>query len=120
MNRTIRRGDIWLVDFDPAQGTEVTKTRPAIVVSTNASNRVTSALGRGQVVVVPMTSNVSKVFDFQLLVDKTEANGLSTASKAQCEQIRSVSITQFQRQLGTLSQGQTLALNDRLRLHLGV
>ncbi len=76
--------------------------------------------GAERAVVVPMTSNVSKVFDFQLLVDKTEGNGLATASKAQCEQIRSVSITRFQRQLGTLSQGLTLALNDRLRLHLGV
>jgi len=48
-----KRGEVWWVCFDPTQGTEVSKQRPAIVVSNNNSNK---HLDRCQV--VPLTSNV--------------------------------------------------------------
>ena len=48
---TIRRGDIWWVDFDPTQGSEIRKTRPAVVVTADALNRA-----RRTVVVVPLST----------------------------------------------------------------
>jgi mRNA interferase MazF len=33
------RGDVWWVDFDPSLGSEIRKTRPAVIVSNDASNR---------------------------------------------------------------------------------
>jgi mRNA-degrading endonuclease toxin of MazEF toxin-antitoxin module len=47
----VRRGEIWWVNFDPTQGSEIRKTRPAIVVTANAVNRA-----RRTVVVVPLST----------------------------------------------------------------
>lgn len=48
---TIVRGDIWWVSLDPAQGSEIKKTRPCIVLSHSTVNRL-----RRTVVVVPLSS----------------------------------------------------------------
>lgn len=86
----MRRGDIYLVDLDPARPGEANKTRPAVVVSNNSMNTATSIRGRGSVVVVPLTSNVAKVWDFQTFLPATET-GTDRDSKAQPGQVRSIS-----------------------------
>lgn len=53
------------------------------------ANATAERLARGVVTVVPVTSNISRVFPFQTLLP-AEATGLRVASKAQAEQIRSV------------------------------
>ncbi len=52
MSRVPRRGDIFWVTLDPALGTEIKKTRPAVVVSNDSCNRYGS-----RVVVLPVTSH---------------------------------------------------------------
>jgi mRNA interferase MazF len=39
----MKRGEVWWVDFEPAMGSEVKKTRPAVIVSNDASNGATPA-----------------------------------------------------------------------------
>ena len=53
------RGEIWRVDFEPAQGGEANKSRPAVVVSNDRANAVATRLGRGTVTIVPVTSNIA-------------------------------------------------------------
>jgi len=48
---SVRRGDVWRVSLDPTQGNEIQKTRPAVVVTSNALNRA-----RRTVVVVPLST----------------------------------------------------------------
>ena len=57
------RGEVWWVNFDPSLGGEIQKTRPAVIVSSNASNR---ALNRIQV--VPLTSQVGRAYPCEALV----------------------------------------------------
>ena len=57
----MRRGEIRLVDLDPAQGAEANKRRPAVVVSNDGANATAERLGRGVITVVPVTSNVTRV-----------------------------------------------------------
>jgi mRNA interferase MazF len=56
-------GEVWWVEFDPAVGSEIRKTRPAVIVSNDAANR-----NLARVVVVPMTSNVSRQYSGAALV----------------------------------------------------
>ncbi|WP_174414996.1 type II toxin-antitoxin system PemK/MazF family toxin [Nocardia vinacea] len=114
----MRRGDLVLVDFDPVRGNEVSKLRPAIVVSNDGANRRAEQLGRGVVTVVPVTSNTEKVFPFQVLLK--DVPGLRVPSKAQAEQVRSVSVERVGRTLGRLPETLAAELDRALRLHLSL
>jgi len=113
----MRRGEVRLTDLDPARGSETDKRRPAIVVSNDRANAIAARLGRGGVTVVPVTSNVTRVFPFQVLLP-AESTGLRTDSKAQCEQVRSVSVQRLGPILGRLPASIMGDIDDALRLHL--
>ena len=53
------RGEIRLIDLDPARGAEANKRRPAVIVSNDGANRAAARLRRGVVTVVPITSKAS-------------------------------------------------------------
>jgi mRNA interferase MazF len=115
----MRRGDVFLVDFEPIHGAEANKTRPAVIVSNDAANRAAERAGRGVVTVAPITSQGSRVYAFQVPLSAGEA-GLRVASKIQTEQVRAVTVTRFGRRLGSLSPAGITALDAALRLHLGL
>ena len=113
----MRRGEIRLADLGPALGSETDKRRPAIVVSNDRANSAAVRLGRGVVTVVPLTSNVNRVFPFQVLIP-AETTGLSVDSKAQAEQVRSVAAERLGPALGRLTASLLADVDDALRLHL--
>jgi mRNA interferase MazF len=115
----IRRGQVRLVDLDPARGSEASKRRPAVVVSNDRANAAATRLGRGVVTVLPITSNVARVFPFQVLLP-AEPAGLRVESKAQAEQVRSVTVERLGPTLGELSATAVTAVDNALRLHLGL
>lgn len=114
----MRRGEIWLVDLNPARGSEADKTRPVVIVSNDARNRASQKSGRGVISVVPLTSNTMRVLPFQVLVRPDAENGLVVASKAQAEQIRSVDVDRFVARRGRLDQSTLARLDQALILHL--
>lgn len=62
-----KQGEIYLVALDPTIGTEMSKTRPGIVVSNDYANK-----GSKRVSIVPITSsNIEKVFPFEVLLNAT-------------------------------------------------
>ena len=81
----MKRGEIYYANLDPAIGSETQKIRPVLIVSNNANNSMASTL-----TVIPLTSNVKKVYPFEVLLEK-ECTGLPKVSKAQCHQIRTIS-----------------------------
>ncbi|MBV1851487.1 type II toxin-antitoxin system PemK/MazF family toxin [Catellatospora tritici] len=115
----MRRGDVYLVDLEPHRGAEADKVRPAVVVSNDAANRVAQRTGRGVVTVVPVTTSTDRVYPFQVLLPAAEC-GLRQESKAQAEQVRTVSVQRLHRRVGTVPPEQMARLDDALRTHLGL
>jgi mRNA interferase MazF len=113
----MRRGEIRLTDLDPARGSEANKRRPAVIISNDQANAVAERLGRGVVTVVPVTSNVAQVFAFQALLP-ARLTGLRVDSKAQAEQVRSVSLERIGPVLGRVPGEVMAELDEALRLHL--
>lgn len=113
----MRRGEIRIADLEPVRGSEADKTRPVVVVSNDAANRRAETLGRGVVTVVPLTSNVSRVLPFQVLVSPADS-GLTRSSKVQAEQVRSVAVERLGTRVGRLTPALVDALDRALRLHL--
>lgn len=113
------RGEIRLVDLDPTRSGEANKKRPAVIVSNDNANTTVARLGRGVVTVVPVTSNTARIYPFQVLLP-AEVVGLSLDSKAQAEQVRSMSVDRLGAVLGRLPTHLLAQLDDALRLHLNL
>ena len=110
----IRRGDILLIDFSPAQAGEANNTRPAVVMTNNVANANSPAI-----VVIPLTSQTERVYPFELLVPALRS-GLERDSKAQPQYIRHVSTARIRRTLSHLPEDLMGLLERRLREHLAL
>jgi mRNA interferase MazF len=115
----MQRGDIVWVDLDPARGTEANKRRPAVIVSNEGANQTARRLGRGVLTVVPVTSTTARVYPFQVLLPADRCD-LARDSKAHAEQVRSIAVERIGPVIGQLPADLVDALDDALRLHLGL
>lgn len=113
------RGEIRLVNLDPVVGAEANKRRPAVIVSNDGANATAARLGRGVVTVIPVTSNVARVYPFQVRLS-AEATGLRTESKAQAEQVRSVAVQRMGARVGRVPADLMEEIDEALRLHLAL
>ena len=108
----IRRGDVYLVQFDPVVGSEAGKTRPAIVLQNDLANRSSPT-----VTLVPISSKADRVFPFQVRIPAGEG-GLDRESKALCEQIRTVARARLLQFLGHLPAERLDEIRAALERHL--
>jgi mRNA interferase MazF len=113
----VHRGEVRIVAFDPGRGSEGAKRRPAILVSNDQANRTAERLGRGVLTVVPITSNVRRVYPFQVLLPAGTA-GLTADSNAQAEQVRAVAIGRIGALLGEVPESIMTSIDQALRVHL--
>ncbi|MSW05650.1 MAG: type II toxin-antitoxin system PemK/MazF family toxin, partial [Actinobacteria bacterium] len=113
------RGEIYLVNLEPAKSGEANKQRPAVVVSNDGANSSAARSGHGVITVVPVTSNVARVYPFQVLLP-ANATGLDLDSKAQAEQVRSISVDRLGAAIGEVPHALMEELDEALRLHLAL
>lgn len=120
----MRRGDVIVVSLDPALPAEASKARPCVLVSNDGANATATRLGRGVVTIVPLTSNVARVFaPFESVVadpDDLGAMGLSSPSKAQAAQLRSISVARVRGTIGRCPARVLDAIDDAIRFHLSL
>ena len=115
----MRRGEVRVVDLDPARGSEASKRRPAVIVSNDGANSTAERLGRGVLTVVPVTSRTARVHPVQVLLPASRT-GLRQNSKAQAEQVRAVAVERIGGLVGELPTDLVAALDEALRLHLAL
>jgi mRNA interferase MazF len=101
----VRRGDIWWVSLDPTRGSEIRKTRPAVVITVNALNRA-----RRTVVVVPLSTGPEP--RPPIIVPTPSAGPNSVAI---CDQLRAVDKRRLTRISGRLSTTDLRILEEGLR-----
>src|SRR5205823_3086668 len=97
-----RRGEIWLVDFDPAVGAEIQKVRPAVVINVDRIGRLPLRM------VVPITDWKPQYASFPWFVElpASAGNGLTKESGADAFQTKSVALDRLVRLLGTVTATQ--------------
>jgi mRNA interferase MazF len=115
----MRRGELRVVELDPVRGSEADKRRPAVIVSNDSANATASRLRRGVLTVVPVTTNVMRIYAFQVLLPAGVA-GLTRDSKAQAEQVRSIAVERIGERIGQLPAPMLAAVDDALRVHLAL
>ena len=95
-----RRGEVWLVNFDPTLGVEIKKTRPAVVVSSNA-------IGQLPLKLIPPVTDWKPYFNgnlWHVRINPDSTNGLVKVSAIDTLQLRGADMQRFIRKLGQVSE----------------
>ena len=93
VNKFPLRGDVYWVSLDPTIGTEIKKTRPALIVSNDIGNE-----NSNRVIVAPITSKIGKIYPFQVQIILKDKEG-----KVLLDQIRTVDKTRLGRKEGSVN-----------------
>lgn len=112
---TIQRGSVVLVRMDPAEGSEIRKTRPAVVVSNNAACRFDAVLQ-----VVPLTAMPERSLrPYEARID-SRSSAVKKPSRAVANQIRSVARSRIRRHLGTVTRPELKSIERAISVQLGL
>ena len=111
-----RRGDIYLVEFDPARGHEIRKTRPALIIQNDVGNKYSPVT-----IVAAITSKLSTVaYPVEVVVTPAKANGLSAVSAIQLNQIRTVDSRRLVKRLGEADAATMRAVDEAIKISVGL
>jgi mRNA interferase MazF len=105
-----RRGDVHWVALDPTMGTEIRKTRPAVVISNDSCNTFGS-----RVVVIPVTSNAESLYPGEA---KIELQG--RPARVLGDQMRSIDKARLRSRISRLTRQELLDVEDAVRITLGL
>jgi mRNA interferase MazF len=112
----LRRGEIYLVSFDPTVGHEIKKTRPAIVIQNDIGNRHSPLT-----IVAAITSKISPVlYPVEVIVLPSKANGLETLSAIRLDQIHTVDKERLVKRLGAVDRSIMLKVDEAIKISLGL
>jgi mRNA interferase MazF len=110
-----RRGEIYWVNLDPTIGSEISKTRPALIISNDIGNQYAD-----RVIVAPISSgSTSRIYPFEVLLQAVEVD-MPKASKVLLDQIRTVDKLRLCKRIGALSDQRMEEINHAIRLSLSV
>ena len=106
----MQRGEVWWVNFDPSQGMEIQKCRPAVILTVNALNRA-----RGTVVVVPLSTSTKPRPPIALPLPSAGPDSIAV-----CDQLCAADKECFGKKICDLSTPDLAALTDAMKIILGL
>lgn len=106
----IRQKEVWMVEFFPKVGSDMTKLRPAIVVSHNEIGRLPLKT------IVPITDwKINYIhYPWMLKIENDTMNGLSKISAIDCFQIKNFSNERFIEKIGTIEEGMLTNVHEKI------
>ena len=110
-----KRGELYWVNLDPTVGSEIAKTRPALIISNNIGNEHAD-----RVIVASISSgNMQRVYPFEVRLEAGEAD-LRQSSKVLLDQIRTVDKSRLANRIGMLTTERMADVDRAIRLSLAV
>ena len=110
MSRSPQRGDVYWVNLDPVVGTEIRKTRPAVIVSNDSCNRYGA-----RVVVLPITSNVASLYPGEAMVAVK-----GKPARALGDEIRSIDKMRLKARVGVVTPDEMASIDEALAITLAL
>jgi mRNA interferase MazF len=110
----LKRGAVCWVRLDPTEGSEIGKTRPAVIVSNDINNELADT-----VTVVPITASTRRIYPFEVLIPKGGAN-LKESSKAKANQIRTIDKNRVSGVIGFLPNSSIAKIESAIKIHLAM
>lgn len=108
----ISRGEIYWINLDPVIGSEISRTRPGLVISNNTNNEVAETI-----TVLPITSSIQRVYPFEVFLSKGTA-GLSADSKIKANQIRTIDKKRIGKLIGSVDKTILEKTEKAIKIHL--
>lgn len=110
-----KRGDVYLVSFDPSVGSEIKKTRPAIIVQNDIGNRYSP------IVIVAAISSMpdGKLYPTEVMLLPREG-GIVKRSVVLASQVRSVDKARLIKKIGKVNKETLVRVDQALKISLGL
>jgi mRNA interferase MazF len=112
---TVKRGEIWFADLNPARGSEQAGSRPVLILQNDAINRFTRTY-----LTIPLTTNLRRAsLPSCVFIPKGEG-GLVSDSVALCHQLRVLDRTRLARRLGSVTNELLAAIESCVAFTTGI
>ena len=110
-----KRGEIWYVEFEPNVGTEIDKTRPALIISNNHANEL-----RTKVTLIPLTGTIPKHYSFIVYIIPDSDNNLNKNSTIIVPDIVTFDKSRIKNKIGFLNPKTMNEVVEKLKIHLDI
>ena len=111
---TFNRGEVWLANLNPTQGSEQGGTRPIIVFQNNIISKFSTTI-----ITIPLTTNLRRAKLPSSLLIASGEGGLEKDSVALCHQLKVIDVTRLKKKIGQLDTGVISDLETKVLLTLG-
>jgi mRNA interferase MazF len=110
----MNKREIYWADLSPTIGSEISKTRPVVIVSNDINNKYAAT-----VTILPIGSTVGKIYPFEVYLKKGEGS-ISNDSKIKVNQIRTIDKTRIKSLSGRLTKQKMMEVESAIKVHLDI
>lgn len=110
----MKKGEIYWTNLNPTIGSEISKNRPAVLVSNDINNEYADTI-----TVLPVTSNIQKIYPYEVFLKAGEGN-LENDSKVKANQIRTIDKRRLSEKIGKVSKAKMQEIEKAILIHLDI